>query len=206
MKQLFNAQHCSHPIPWKDPETLVIRMHWGKAQPQRWTHACCFFFKELTFELLAGKLPAVRQKESKPKTHLKGKCSNRYDVSVPVLALGLRVCVCGWEGGGECFSQCCFSTLMGIFMVKPSTKGNLSQNATPQETVKIKHGGPGPNHVSLWERAFWSVISRPLRAKGVYINHPQSAPCIITVICQVTHWSISMHVDVKVICNRHNRG
>ena len=32
---------------------------------------------------------------------------------------------------------------MAIFMVKATSKGNLSLNSTLGETVKIKHGGPG---------------------------------------------------------------
>lgn len=40
----------------------------------------------------------------------------------------------------EWFSQCCLP-LMSIFMVKPVTKGNLSQNTDASGTVKIKHGG-----------------------------------------------------------------
>lgn len=70
----------------------------------------------------------------------------------------------------ECFHSAA-APLTGIFMVKPISKGNLSPNTTPQETVKIKHGGLCENAVGLQVRAFWSGISRPTLTKGKYINH-----------------------------------
>lgn len=126
-EQLFNAPRCSHLIPWKDPDTLVIRIcrgmpnHRSEDMPVMkrfdfWT----FCWKD-TYSTAEG----IKTKKDTPR----GKVFKQ-------MGLSLCVCVCV-----ECFSQ--FSSLTGIFMVKPITKGNLSPNTTPQETVKIKHGGPG---------------------------------------------------------------
>lgn len=141
-EQLFNAPRCSHLIPWKDPDTLVIRICWGKPNRSTEDMPVMCFWKDLTFELFCWKDTYSTAKGVKTKkTHLKVKCSNialkRWVCpSVSCRFFYVRVCV-------ECFSQSCFSSLTGIFMVKPITKGNLSPNTTPQETVKIKHGGLG---------------------------------------------------------------
>lgn len=141
MEQLFNAPRCSHLIPWKVPDTLVIRICWGKPNRSTEDMPVMCFWKGLTFELFfAGKLPTVSQEESKQNRHTSRESLQTAlwkDGSVPLLAGGSSIYVCALN----VFSQCCFSSLMGIFMVKPITKGNLSQNTTPQETVKIKHGG-----------------------------------------------------------------
>ena len=42
-----------------------------------------------------------------------------------------------------CVHVCVSLIGMAIFMVKATSKGNLSLNSTLGETVKIKHGGPG---------------------------------------------------------------
>lgn len=64
-EQLFNARRCSHLIPWKDSETLVIRICWGKPNRSTQDVPVMSYWKGLTFELCVGKTPTVKQMESK---------------------------------------------------------------------------------------------------------------------------------------------
>lgn len=149
MEQLFNAPLHPHHIPWKGHDTLVIRRSWGKPNRSSEDMPVVSLWKDMTREPLAEKTSSTRQGNQNNKDTPKGK---EKDVFLSELEPPLGLCV-------EC-------SLTGIFMVKPVSKGNLSPNTTPQETVKIKHGGLGERVVSLQVRAFWSGISCPMLKKG----------------------------------------
>lgn len=143
MVQLFNVLHCSHPVKKKKHlDKLVIRTPWGKPNHNT-EHMPVFPLKLWLFNFL---LECYLQKQKKRHTVGVGGCGilNLWNNGRVLLAVGTSVFV-------EWFSQCCLP-LTGIFMVKPVTKGNLSQNTDPSGTVKIKHGG-------LEERCHSSVKS-----------------------------------------------
>lgn len=96
-EQLFNAPRCSHLIPWKDPDTLVIRICRGK--PDRSTQdvpVMCFWkrfdFWTFPWKVTFSAAEEIKTEKDTPKGEVCKRCSEKTDMS-PLLAVGSSMCV-----------------------------------------------------------------------------------------------------------------